>query len=305
MPHLPFQRIQPGKGNAPMSFNTSSIDTSHWAYEEFKNLAIHSGRTIKRLIQTMITLSGKPQASIAGASRDKAEAKAIYRLFENEDVTEEVILQAHRKATIQKMKDSGEAIILCVQDTTTLNYSTHHKTERLGDFGAGLNNKGLLVHSALAVTPNGIALGLLDQHIWTRDFAERGKSRDQDATRQKPIQEKESYKWIRAMDNSQKDIPEGIRLVHVGDREADIYEFFDDATSKQADFLVRVAQNRNIFEDDTKLFDAVKSQPSAGRIVTHIPRDTRRNLPKREATLDIRYDRMGCKLPDILPNDTL
>ena len=117
----------------------------------------------------MITLSGKIRESIAGASESKAEAKAIYRLIENKKVTEEVVLHAHRKATIQKMKESGEGIILSVQDTTMLNYTSHKKTKGLGDFGAGPDHKGLIVHSTLAVTPKGIALGLLDQFIWTRD----------------------------------------------------------------------------------------------------------------------------------------
>ncbi len=65
---------------------------------------------------------------------------------------------------------------------------------------AGPNDLGLIVHSALAVTPKGIPLGLLDQSIWTHNPEERGKRRE---TRQKPIEEKESYKWLRSMDKSQ------------------------------------------------------------------------------------------------------
>ncbi|RJX29537.1 MAG: IS4 family transposase [Dethiobacter sp.] len=269
------------------------MDENHWAYEEFKNLGINCGRTIKRFIRTMITLSGKIRESIAGASDSKAEAKAMYRLIENKKVTEEVVLHAHRKATIQKMKESGETTILSIQDTTILNYTSHKKTKGLGDFGAGPDHKGLIVHSALAVTPKGIALGLLDQFIWTRDPEERGKRTEK---RQKPIEEKESYKWLKSMDNSHSGIPKGIRLVHVGDREADIYEFFDHAHANKQDFLVRVAQNRMTMEA-CKLFDKVKQEPSAGHIVVEIPRDTRRNLPKREATLEIRYIRVHIQAP--------
>lgn len=126
----------------------------------------------------MITLSKKINESIAVASESTGEAKAIYRLVKNNKVTEEVVLNAHRKATIQQMKESGEQIILSIQDTTTLNYSSHTKTEGLGDFGASADCKGLIVHSALAVTTQGIAIGLLDQKIWTRDPAERGKRKE-------------------------------------------------------------------------------------------------------------------------------
>ena len=282
-----------------MSSTTTRIDEKHWAYEDFKTLGINCGRTIKRFIRTMITLSKKINDSIAAASDSKAEAKAIYRLIDNEKVTEEVVLNAHRRATIQQMKESGEQIILSIQDTTTLNYTSHAKTEGLGDFGAGTDDRGLIVHSALAVTTQGIAFGLLDQKIWTRDPAERGKRKEK---RQKPIEEKESYKWLESMDKSQLGIPKGLRLVHVGDREADVYEFFDHAIANDQDFLVRVVQNRKTTEA-CKLFDKVKNEPSAGEIIVEIPRDTRRNVPKRTTTLEIKYCRVNVLAPANTPKE--
>lgn len=288
-----ISKLYPSQGEILMSSTIEHVDVNHWAYDEFKNLGINCGRTIKRFIRSIHTLSQKIGESIAGASDSKAEAKAMYRLIENKKVTEEVVLHAHRKATIQKMKESGELIILSVQDTTMLNYATHKKTKGLGDFGAGPDQKGLIVHSALAVTPKGIALGLLDQCIWTRDPEERGRRTEK---RQKPIEEKESYKWLKSMDNSQIGIPKGIRLVHIGDREADVYEFFDHAIANQQDVLVRVVQNR-VTTEACKLFDQVKQEPPAGQLVVRIPRDTRRNLPEREATLEIRYSRVHIQAP--------
>lgn len=149
----------------------------------------------------------------------------------------------------------------------------------------------------LAVAPKGIALGLFDQHIWTRAPEERGK---RTRKRQKPIEEKESYKWLRSMDQSQAGVSKDIRLVHVGDREADVYEFFDHAITNQQDVLVRIVQNR-ITTKACKLFDQVKQEPLAGQIVAHIPRDTRRNLPAREVTLEIRYRRVHIQAPHNTP----
>jgi hypothetical protein len=39
----------------------------------------------------------------------------------------------------------------------------------LDDYGSDGKSKGLIVHSTIAVTPNGIVQGLLDQKIWARD----------------------------------------------------------------------------------------------------------------------------------------
>lgn len=88
------------------------------------------------------------------------------------------------------------------------------------------------------------------------------------------------------MDKSQLGIPKELRLVHVGDREADVYEFYDHAISNDQDFLVRVVQNRKTTEA-CKLFDKIKNEPSAGEIIVEIPRDIRRNVPKRTATLEM------------------
>ena len=52
----------------------------------------------------MKTLSKKPDGSIAAVSKNKAEAKAIYRLLGDENLTNEVILSSHRKQTIKEIK---------------------------------------------------------------------------------------------------------------------------------------------------------------------------------------------------------
>lgn len=195
--------------------------TVEWAYEEFSHLAIKCGRVLNRFIRTMSTLAKKPNESIACASSNRAEAKAIYRLLGNDLIEEEVILAAHKKATISRMTDSRQPVILCIQDTTEFNYTSHQKTTGLGD-GTKKNSRGLITHTAIAVTPSGVALGILDQKTWARDPLQRGKSNE----RQRPIEEKESYKWLKSMHNSSANMPKGITIVTVCDREADVYEFF-------------------------------------------------------------------------------
>ncbi|MFB9278851.1 transposase DNA-binding-containing protein, partial [Cohnella cellulosilytica] len=111
---------------------STSLEQEDWASTELQHLGIKCGRTIKRFIQTVSTLTQNLGKSLAGASRDSAEAKAMYRLLDNEQITEEVVLQAHRKATLGHMKAQGESIILAVQDTTTVNYTSLQQTEGLG-----------------------------------------------------------------------------------------------------------------------------------------------------------------------------
>jgi hypothetical protein len=99
--------------------------------EEFAGLDCNSSRLEKRFIRTMETLAKKPDKSIWFCSENRAEAKAIYRMLGNENLDREEVLRAHREATLKRMVHHG-GTILAVQDTTSLNYHTHEKTEGIG-----------------------------------------------------------------------------------------------------------------------------------------------------------------------------
>jgi hypothetical protein len=68
---------------------------------------------------------------------NKAQIKGYYRLIEHDDNSEEVnmtnILLPHRERTIQRMK--AEKVVLCVSDTTDLNYDHLDHCEGLGVIG--------------------------------------------------------------------------------------------------------------------------------------------------------------------------
>ena len=269
----------------------------NWVYEEFKNLGVNCGRIIKRFIKTMSSLSKKPNASIASASSNSSEAAAIYRIIGNEKLTEDLILNAHKKATINRIEENKEKVILNIQDTSELNYTGHKKTTGLGEYGSTKNSRGLIVHTAIAVTTKGVPLGILNQEIWARDPEDRGKSENR---RKKPIEEKESYKWLETMTKSIEGFPGNIKVVNICDREGDIYEFYCDAIENKNDFLVRVVHDRRVNEE-CKLFEKIGNQKAEGTIVVEIPRDTRRNIKKRTAVLEIKYSKVKVNAPRNLP----
>lgn len=266
-----------------MSMQTHSPSLAVPDFQYFRRMGISCGRTLNRFIQTMSTLARRPELSIAAASADSAEAKAIYRLLGNPKLTEEIILDAYRKETLRQMQESGESVFLCVQDTTEISYAGREKTPGLGEFRSS-RSKGLLAHSALVLTPSGIPQGLLHQKIWARDPALKGQ---REVSR--PYEEKESYKWTEAAQASIVGLPSSIRLIHVGDREADFFEFLHTLEHDGQSYVVRAVQNRITETDGGRMWDKVCAQPEAARIVVSIPRDTRRETPARETTLAIRY----------------
>ena len=271
---------------------TSSLIVPDFSY--FHRMRIHCTRTLNRLIQSLTTLSGKPGASIAEASHDAAEAKAIYRLLQNPGITEENVLETYRNETMLQMKQSGESVCLCVQDTTEINYAGLKQTPGLGDTNRTVT-KGLFAHSALVFTVSGLPLGMLHQHIWARDLALKPTRKVS-----RPYEEKESYRWTAAAQASVVDLPPQTRLIHLADREADFFEFLHTLQADGQLYVVRAVQNRITEADRCFVWDKVHEQPIAGEVVVSIPRDTRKGTPARETTLAIRFLRDTVKVPQHL-----
>ena len=120
-------------------------------------------------------------------------------------------------------------VILSVGDTTFLDYrSIKLKKEGYGPTGNGDN--GLILHTALAIEPQqGQTLGLLWQKLWNRepkpkppkDETPKQKKQRQvtsrKAARQRPFTEKESYKWVEALTEVDKQVEANTRVIHIFD----------------------------------------------------------------------------------------
>lgn len=275
----------------------SESDIKNWAEDELKNMCINDSRIIERASIVLETLANSPEESIPQASVSWSKTKATYRLLDNKKFTAEILMECHRNNSIKRI--SEENIILAIQDTTEVNYDTLEKTVGLGPHGSKEKSKGLIVHSTMALSTSGTPLGILDEKIWARDSKKWGESHN---CRKYPIEEKESNKWLKGMDNSTIGIPNNIKVVHVCDREADIFEFLFKGIDEGKKFIVRARQDRKINDKDAeKLFEKIESLPVMGHIVTQIPRDTRKNLPPREVKLEVKYSEVSIIPPPYLP----
>ena len=164
-------------------------NTDNWAQEELGGADFGDKRLTKRFIQITSDISAQPEASVPQACGSEAATKATYRFLDNENVTPEAIRASHRKKTVERVKEYK--IVLAIQDTTSLNYTAHKATSGLGPID-GNGSNGLHMHSVLAVSSDGIPLGLVHQQVWARDPKEKGKK---EKRKKLPIEEKESYRW--------------------------------------------------------------------------------------------------------------
>jgi hypothetical protein len=101
------------------------------------------------------------------------------------------------------------------------------------------------MHASLVVTTEGLPLGLAAIKFWTR-----AKFKGTNALKRRinptrvPIERKESIRWLENMRQATALLGDPARLVHVGDRENDIYEFFCAAQAVGTHFLVRACVDR-------------------------------------------------------------
>ncbi len=275
-----------------MSVNHIPAD-EQWVVEEFAQVELKDARLNRRCQELAITLDQQPNAPINQACEEWSDTKAAYRFFDNNKVTPARILAPHHQCTVERMRK--HTLVLAVQDTSFFNYTHHPHTKGLGEIGTKKQNqRGFGMHSTLAVTPAGVPLGLLTQAFFTRPIGEPAHTPVE--ARKLPIEEKESYRWLQAFEQTLALAPSDVQVVSVCDREADIYEIFVLAQEKQADLLVRASWNRRLAEQEVnKLWAKVEQQPLSGHLTVRIAKNQKQEA--REATVSVRFTQVRLKPP--------
>jgi len=285
-----------------------------WVRREFGGANLGDQRLNQRLMDLGAAFFAQPSANIPQACGSIAKAKAAYRFFDNDRVTMDKLLESHRKATIDRMRH--ESVVLAVEDTSSLDYTTHRKMKGLGPIHTRVHGpQGLFLHTTQAFRPDGLPLGILDVNVWARDPAKYANERDQ----RLPIKQKESYKWIKPLQSLRQtanQCPDTIFVV-VADREADIFEFMTAAQQNELAFLVRSKTNRCLIETETKieaetkteaeteaeakagklLWDRMKTVKEAGKIDLSVPRHG--DSPAREAKMSVGFAEVTVKTPQL------
>jgi hypothetical protein len=289
---------------------SSSSSEYQWCRDEFAAVELQDARLNYRCSELAVQLAMQPQGPINQACEDWADTKAAYRFFDNDKATPERIRAPHQQRTVERMAQHKR--VLAVQDTTFLNYAHHPQTEGLGPIGTkSQKQRGFGLHSTLVITPEGMSLGVLTQATFTRPEDE--PSHRPEECRLLPIEEKESYRWLQAFEQTLALAPDGVEVITVCDREADIYEMFAFAQKQQARLLVRASSNRALLDEEVrKLWPKVEGQPIAGHLTVHIPGNDKRQA--RQATVSVRFASVtlrppwrpnGLKLPAVTLNAVL
>ena len=266
------------------------LDEAQWAAHEFGGAQLGDQRLSERLVQSVDALAAMPGRAFCGAAQgDKAAVKAYYRLIDKPDdsqITMDAILAPHRERTIQRMR--GQTTVLCIQDGSDLNYSGLAQCEGLGSIGTnqtGARSPGLHLHSTLAVSLEGLPLGVLGAQCAAPVVRAEGDDR---AASDIPIDEKKTFSWIQGLRECiqvSKQLPD-TRLVCVMDREADFFDLFDEQRqSGRVDLLVRAKHDR-VTAGPSHLFESLRGSPVKGRMLIDVPRQSARPKKSKQKARD-------------------
>lgn len=277
-----------------------------WVIEEFARLSLGDKRLNKRAQKVLTQLSRNSTDSIPVACRGAGETKAAYRFFDNEQVTPEKIQGTHFQSTLGRMEQ--HPIVLIPQDTTVLNFGSQYARKDTGPTTQE-SSKGMYLHSAIAVTPEKVCLGVVSSNQWHREelqkLSRRERTKKDYAT---PIEDKESYRWLenyKQANEYARELP-NTTIVSIADREGDIYKIYEEASKifsgeAKAHYLIRAKTDRKVLTDKGKktthrIKSTLKSEKPLGQIILEVSETKKRKA--RTANLSIFCQKIHIGLPD-------
>lgn len=193
----------------------------------------------------------------------------------------------------------GKHHVLCLQDTVQLTYPNQDaKKNTFGPTGDA-DTKGIFSHPGIIVdASNKDVLGVSSIIAWCRsnEVAE-GKNKN------RPIEEKESIRWIDTALSAKKHITEPKIITVIGDRESDILEVFQRVPDKKTHLIVRASHDRNLTTGE-KISEHLSGIETAGIHEIDLPAITGKRKPRR-AQLSVKfspisfYDRSKDKIVEV------
>src|SRR5215468_11585336 len=274
-----------------------SLKGECWIDRETAGCDFRDARLGERLRKLLAQIGSAMGQSIPLVCQDWANTKAAYRFFSNDRVSEADILSGHFQSTRDRVA-RADGLVLVLHDTTEFTYQ-RESSEAIGitkSINSGRDKAGrlrshtvcgILMHSSLAVTTDGVPLGLTAAKFWTRKkFKGTAALKKKINPTRVPIEEKESIRWLDNLGQSTELLGDPGRCVHIGDRESDIYELFCAARAAGTHFLIRTCVDRLAGDGDHTIADEMDEATVKGLHRIEV-RDG--NGDPDQAVLEIRY----------------
>ena len=138
------------------------LEPHQWAIENFGACQLGDQRRTNRLVKYAAQVAACSEGSTPNQTESWADCKAVYRLFDEEDVSFEAVCQPHWNRT--KNREAG--VFLLLGDTTEIDFGYDPSVKGLAPIGSG-NHRGFHLHSSLMIEAESEeVIGLAGSEIW-------------------------------------------------------------------------------------------------------------------------------------------
>jgi Transposase DNA-binding/Transposase Tn5 dimerisation domain len=210
-----------------------------WAASEFGHAALGDPRRTSRLVSMAGQLAIQPAGRITQAFAHPAAREAAYRFIENGRISAEAIRDASRQAAARRAAAYSEVIV----PIDGVAFAVADRSKRFGPLGTKYQAKGALGMSGLALSPDGVPLGLLGQVYWLRS-QRRSPQYNQD---KRPVVQRETGHWLTVLSQAsealRRDAPSTNPWFQL-DRGGDCADVLLHALELGGDFTVRACYDR-------------------------------------------------------------
>ena len=164
--------------------------------QQCQGAAFGDPRLEKRGARLYTAMEQHQSVIIRQISKNRAEQVGFYRFLDNENVTIGELVKSLGDDCALKVEGRH---VLAISDTSEINLQSH--IGRLQSEGLGVvgNNKdvGFYIHPTLILdAESGFPLGISSVELWIRELDHEDKN--ERGYQNLPIEEKESYKWIKS-----------------------------------------------------------------------------------------------------------
>ena len=99
--------------------------------------------------------------------------------------------------------------------------------------------------------------------------------------------DQESQRWLDTLSAAEQEIDDSVYVVHVGNREADIYDLFVQPRRSNSQLLIRAEDNRKVQHELSYLIPPIEQAPVLGQQTIAVPYHHKQPKSCQSVTLNV------------------
>jgi hypothetical protein len=230
--------------------NTDVAEARGWAFEEFGQVDLGHGSRTTRLVRMASAAAIHPAGKVSEVFTTSAEAEGAYRWLENPSAHLDALVEGLGRACA--MRSAEHAFVFVPTDGSSLTLVDVERAKGFGPIGTRSQGaRGVKVLGAIAVSPEGVPLGVTALEWWCRKSARTRKR----PNASRPTAQKETQRWLDAVTHTCDrfaSVAPQTKCWFQLDREADSWPLLHHLASTEHWYTVRSSRDRRLAAGSTR-----------------------------------------------------